>query len=176
MTLDLIDLEITSAADAKRVILDSDLVVLSADQPYWLLERWVNEACSETRIPFIAGGMNVCEGQVYAVVPGRTGCVACIDAQYGRSDANHASFIADFRASDYRMPSTSIMPNYMMLAGMVSGDVARWFTGTATMLSEGKVIAMNYDSYLQETRIDFTRKNPDCPVCRDSEPGFRNFP
>ncbi|QMV44777.1 HesA/MoeB/ThiF family protein [Cohnella cholangitidis] len=168
MTLELTDLEIKSAADAKRVILGSDLVVLAADQPYWLLERWVNEACSETRIPFIAGGMNVCEGQVYAVVPDRTGCVACIDAQYGRSDANHASFIAEFRAADYRMPSTSIMPNYMMLAGMVSGDIARWFTGTAAMRSEGKVIAMNFDSYQLETRIDFTRKNLDCPVCGES--------
>jgi hypothetical protein len=48
--------------------------------------------------------MNICEAQVYAVVPGTTGCVACIDSQYGRADPTHADFVADFRSSEFRMP------------------------------------------------------------------------
>ncbi|MBW5446398.1 ThiF family adenylyltransferase [Cohnella sp. CFH 77786] len=164
---ELVDMEITSAADAKKAISGSDLVVLAADQPYWLLERWVNQACSEAGIPFIAGGMNLCEGQVYAVVPGRTGCAACIDLQYGQDHAEHAAFLSDFRDSDFRMPSASIAPNYMVLAGIVGGEIARWFTGTAEMRSAGRVLAMNFDTYALETRIDFARRIPECPVCKD---------
>lgn len=165
MKLETVDREIASAEDAKEAILGSDFVVLAADQPYWLLERWVNEACCALRIPFIAGGMNICEAQVYAVIPGKTGCVACIDTRVGREDAAHASYVADFRSSDFRMPSTSIGPGYMMLAGMVGADIAKWFIGTIDMRCAGKVTVMNMDDYRAETRIDFTEPLPECPVC-----------
>ncbi|WP_276356797.1 HesA/MoeB/ThiF family protein [Cohnella caldifontis] len=165
MKLDPLDREIASADEAGEAILGSDFVVLAADQPYWLLERWVNEACVRENIPFIAGGMNINEGQLYTVVPGRTGCVACIDVRYGREHAGHASFVEQCRASDFRMPSTSIAPGYMILAGMAGGEIARWFTGSAGLFSLGRVMVMNMDTCRAEPRIDFAAPQPDCPVC-----------
>ncbi|MFC5470972.1 HesA/MoeB/ThiF family protein [Cohnella suwonensis] len=165
MKIEAVDLEMTSAETAKHVIAGSSLVVLAADQPFVQLERWVNQACLELRVPWIGGGVNLVEGQFYSVIPGQTGCIECNHLIQNEADASRASFLTEYLASGFRMPSTAIAAHYMLLIGAVASEIARMLTGFAPLQSAGKVIAMDFHTYTSEVRMDFTATHPRCPLC-----------
>ncbi|MBW5446198.1 ThiF family adenylyltransferase [Cohnella sp. CFH 77786] len=178
MKLECIPVEIRSTADAENAIAGSDFVVLAADQPSFLLERWVNQACVKLGIPFIGGGVNGVEGQLYTVVPGRTGCLDCNYLNHSRQDEEYLRFLQQYISSGFRMPSTAIAPNYMILTGMACGEAVRLITRTSDMQSEGKVVSIHFETFQTAIKMDFTSPSPDCPTCGHGigkEPIFRFF-
>lgn len=178
MELECIPGEIRSTEDAENAIADSDFVVLAADQPHFLLERWVNQACVKHNIPFIGGGVNAVEGQLYTVVPGKTGCLDCNYLLHSRQDEDYLRFLQSYVSSGFKMPSTAIAPNYMLLTGMACGEVVRMITRTNAVQSEGKVVSIHFETFQTEIKMDFSDPSPDCPTCghgKGSEPIFRFF-
>ncbi|MFC5470446.1 HesA/MoeB/ThiF family protein [Cohnella suwonensis] len=178
MELECIPGEISSAEDAENAIADSDLVVLSADQPHFLLERWVNQACVKHGIPFIGGGVNAAEGQLYTVVPGKTGCLDCNYLLLSRQDEDYLQFLQSYVSSGFKMPSTAIAPNYMLLTGMLCGEAVRMIARTNPVQSEGKVVSIHFETFRTEIKMDFSSPSPDCPTCghgNGKEPIFRFF-
>ena len=77
MSVETIRKKISSVDDVKELIADSDLVILAADTPFFFIQRWVNTACVELEIPYIAGGVNVTEGTFYHISPKKTPCLDC---------------------------------------------------------------------------------------------------
>lgn len=169
LELECIPGEIRSTEDAEKAIADSDLVILSADQPHFLVERWVNQACVKKGIPFIGGGVNVVEGQLYTVVPGKTGCLDCNYLLHSRQDDDYLQFIQSYVSSGFRMPSTAIAANYMLLTGMVCGELARIIAGTGPLQSEGKVVSIHFETFRTAIKMDFSCPVPDCPTCGQGE-------
>jgi molybdopterin/thiamine biosynthesis adenylyltransferase len=165
MQVEKVDAEIASTASAKEVVAGSDMVVLAADQPFVRLERWVNEACMELRVPWIGGGVQVTEGMFYTVLPGRTGCIECNDLAQNAADPSRSAFLEEFLASGFRMPSTAIAPVYMLLIGAVSNELARYVTGCEPLRSEGRAVAIDFRTYASDVRMDFSTPHPECPLC-----------
>ncbi|WP_261300556.1 HesA/MoeB/ThiF family protein [Paenibacillus andongensis] len=178
MVLDCIPGEIRSADDAEKAVTDSDFVVLAADQPHFMLERWVNQACVKQGIPFIGGGVNAVEGQLYTVVPGQTGCLDCNYLLRSRQDEDYLRYIQSCITSCFKMPSTAIAPNYMLLTGMVCGEVVRMITKTNALQSAGKVVSIHFETFRTEIKMDFASPTPECPTCghgKGEEAIFRYF-
>ncbi|PYI55768.1 HesA/MoeB/ThiF family protein [Paenibacillus flagellatus] len=170
--------KIGSAEDALEAVRGSELVVLAADEPYFLLERWVNEACVRLGIPFIGGGMNVAEGHCYTVVPGETGCIDCNHLLQSRANELYAATIESCLASGFRMPSAAIPSVYMMLAGMVGTEIVRRLTRYEPPQTEGKVVSLNFDTYTSSVVMAFPAPVAECPTCGGGggeEPVFRLF-
>lgn len=165
MQLERRNIEIQSAESAKLAIAGSDLIVLAADQPHFQLERWVNEACVELRIPFIGGGLQVVEGTFYTFIPGKTGCLECNHLISDQRDDRRSVFMQDLAASGFRMPSSAIAPNYMVLIGAVSGEIVRYFTGIADLRSAGRVVSIDFLTCVVTDKMDFSKPVSSCSVC-----------
>jgi molybdopterin-synthase adenylyltransferase len=157
--------EIRSIHDAERAIQGSDVVVLAADQPHFQLERWVNAACVRHGIPFLGGGVNVMEAQCYMVLPGQTGCIDCNHLRQHIQTESYAEFIRAHRASGFRMPSAATAANYMLLTGLVGGELIRLMTGSEAPRSAGKVLTTSFSTYTTRETMDFTERMDDCPTC-----------
>jgi bacteriocin biosynthesis cyclodehydratase domain-containing protein len=72
------ELRVDGLEAARRAVADADVVVLTADEPPYVLGRWVNTACLDAGVPFITAGQVpplVRVGPLY--MPGRTACFAC---------------------------------------------------------------------------------------------------
>ncbi len=64
-----------------ELVAGCDLVVDSIDDPPYLANRWVSDGCFAAGVPFLTLGQQpplIRVGPLY--VPGRTGCVACMEA------------------------------------------------------------------------------------------------
>lgn len=176
IALECIHGEIGSAEDAEKAIAGSNLVILSADQPHLLLERWVNRACVKQGIPFLGGGIHVVEGQLYTVVPAVTGCLDCNYLRQSRQDDDYVHFIRSYVSSGFKMPSTAIAANYMLLTGMMCGELARKLTGTGPLQSEGKVLSIHFETFRTAIKMDLSSPESECPTCgqgKGTEPVFR---
>lgn len=168
-------LQIRSSADAEKAIAGSDFVVLAADLPFFILQRWVNKACTALQIPFIAGGFNLVEGQFYLVEPGKTGCVDCLHLHRSRLDENYSSLIENLLATNFVLPTATIAPNIMMTTGMMVSDIVRFFTGIAAVQSAGKLILFDFNTLEKQVFVEWERTE-DCPTCgmgSGAEPVFQ---
>jgi molybdopterin/thiamine biosynthesis adenylyltransferase len=68
---------VRSAADVHEVTANTDFLLLCADAPRFLLNRWVNQACVSAQLPYV-NAFNGIVGPIY--VPDQSPCFECFEA------------------------------------------------------------------------------------------------
>ncbi len=166
MQIEAVDKQINHPEVAEEVIVGSDVVVLAADQPTILLQRWVNSACVNQGIPFIGGGIAIDHGQISTVIPKQTGCVDCMHLHRLQNMSIYRQHIQSSIETPFTPPNMATPSNLMMVAGMIGSELTKLLTGIAPLQSNGKVIYFNLLTFKTEIIGDWPRMIS-CPTCGD---------
>jgi bacteriocin biosynthesis cyclodehydratase domain-containing protein len=156
-----------SEAAISETIAGYDLVIDACDWPARDIERWINSACFEARIPFISMGHFPPVARVGPLyVPGMTGCFACQEIAYRRTFPLYD--IAMDQQGDARSPAATLGPACSLIGGQVGLDIMHYLTGLARPATLG--VGHTYD--LRTMAIDREPVVPEasCSVCGGMQP------
>jgi molybdopterin-synthase adenylyltransferase len=140
----------------------ADVLVHAADSPPYELERWVNAACLEASVPWIASAQNppiLKAGPLY--VPGRTACFGCHERQLAR---DHELWPTVLRARCERpVTTTTLGPASGLLGTMIALQVLDLLTAGEPPATAGRALLVNMRDL--STRVSAIERDPDCPAC-----------
>lgn len=174
MEIETIDAEIDENTSIEALIAGTDLVILAADQPYLLLPRWLNKACTKMGVPFVGGGINLTRGQVYTIIPGVTGCLDCSYLENFRKIPDYESIVKKWLELNFIPPNTATAPTLMMITGLISSEIFKLLTGLGNMITTAKRISFDFNSYEIEEMSSWERQ-VDCPACGKGNPDHPLF-
>ncbi|QFT87896.1 Molybdopterin-synthase adenylyltransferase [Bacillus sp. THAF10] len=164
MKIETINQKIDQYTLIEPLIEGSDLVILAADQPFLLLQRWVNEACVNKSIPFIAGGINITMGQFNTIIPGESGCIDCMHIHNFKETEDYAVIVHRVLEENFIPPNTATSPNLMMITGIIASEVFKFLTELEKPQSLGKLLRFDFMNY-ETTKIREWEIQDDCPTC-----------
>jgi bacteriocin biosynthesis cyclodehydratase domain-containing protein len=140
----------------------SSLVVDAADRPAHDIERWVNAACFEHRVPYITMSHFPPFARVGPLyVPGETGCFNCQERAYRRSYELYDHIVRQRRGSP--SPAATLGPACAFVGGQVALDVVHQLTGLFSPASKGCVRV--FDTRTLELTSEPVPRDPLCGVC-----------
>lgn len=133
-----------------------DLVVSAVDQPP-TVQDWVNEACVAAGVPFVTGGFQSTRGMYYSVVPGQTGCRACMETQRRREVPGDPLEIVE-------RVNRGIGPVASFLSSLVALEALRHLTGFAPPISAGRIWLVDFVQGRTDVGFEWSRLSG-CDVC-----------
>jgi bacteriocin biosynthesis cyclodehydratase domain-containing protein len=150
-----------SAADVVPLARDADIVLLLADHPPYVIERWVNAACVSTSTPYIACGQGTPILKVGPmVVPGRTACFACEETQMRASAPLYDDVVAlRQQTSAFAM---TLGPASGIIGTLLSMEVMHALLGRPAA-TEGRALLLDIQTL--RTWWEPIERDPGCPVC-----------
>jgi bacteriocin biosynthesis cyclodehydratase domain-containing protein len=158
---------IGSASDAAAAIGGADLVVATADDPPFAIDRWVNAAALRHGVPHVSASLLVPSVRVGPLVrPGITGCVECRHVAARREHADHDALVA-YRER-HRRPAPALGPLSALVGSLLATDALHLLTGVATPASEGHVVLI--DSRDLSITKEPVAREPGCPACAAAIP------
>jgi molybdopterin-synthase adenylyltransferase len=148
--------------DVRRLAVEADVVVNSADWPAHDIERWVNEACFSAGVPFITMSHSPPVGRVGPLyVPGVTGCFACQEQTYRKAFPLYYELVEQRRGRP--SPAATLGPVCAFVGGQVALEVMHQLTGLLLPATLGR--SHVYDLRTMTVTHEDVPRLPDCPVC-----------
>jgi molybdopterin-synthase adenylyltransferase len=147
--------------DVREAIRGADLVVDAADWPPHRLERWVDAACFERGIPYLAMSQQpplVRVGPLY--VPGETGCFACQEAVWQTEYEAYGELAA---AEQPFAPATTFGPACGAVGSLAASEAVHHLAGLGRPRSLGAALVLDLSTY--ELTIRDVPRDPACPRC-----------
>ena len=145
------------------VVAGADVVVLVADSPPYLLARWLNGACVEAGVPFIAAGQvppMLKLGPIYA--PGRTACFACHERTLRREHPLYDDYVRHAQSTPGR--GATLGPASGIVGAMLASELLHLLTGRqpatwgAALLVDLRTLASRREEIPRDAR---------CEACQD---------
>jgi molybdopterin/thiamine biosynthesis adenylyltransferase len=144
--------------DIAALMEDCDVFVLCADKPHPDIMFWTNEAALRTGTPwfvsFYTGPMAV----VGSLIPGETGCWACLHRQEDRREVN-----AHGRSLTEERPNAVVAASANISGHLCALEVLYHLGGLPTQV-RGRVFHWNYAMWDHFYYIDVPHDD-DCPAC-----------
>ncbi len=159
--------KLDSEAAVAETIAGYDLVIDACDWPAHDIEGWINSACFNARIPFIAMSHFPPIARVGPLyVPGVTGCFSCQEIGYRRTYPLFDVAIEQQRGKG--SPAATLGPACGLIGGQIGLDVLHQLTGLAqpSTLGVGHII----DLRTMEVEKEPVVPEPSCPVCGGMQP------
>ena len=151
-----------SQAEIGAAVAGASFVVDAADRPTHDIERWVNAACFEHRVPYITMSHFPPYARVGPLyVPGETGCFNCQERAYRRSYELYDHLVDQRRGAP--SPAATLGPVCAFVGGQVALDVVHQLTGLCAPASRGRVRV--FDTRTLEVSDEPVPRDPDCEVC-----------
>ncbi|MGM7684701.1 HesA/MoeB/ThiF family protein [Cytobacillus sp. Hm23] len=138
-----------------------DLVVNCADEPAFLINQWVTDACVKKEIPLITGtGGRV--GPFF--IPGKTACRVCILSS--QIDKN-PEFINSIKRQQELPPSHPgvVATNLGMIASLLSNEIFNYFTKLSSVNTFNQLIFVNKTLNQEFIKVN---KNQKCISCGEN--------
>ncbi|WP_255298477.1 HesA/MoeB/ThiF family protein [Brevibacillus dissolubilis] len=173
--IETIVLELDSVESIEEVIVGSDMVILAADQPFHLMQRWANIACVNQNIPYIGGGVLLTTGTLFTIIPGVTNCADCTHLHRINLTPDYVDILEAGVINNHIPPTATPAPNLMMVAGMIASEAMRFLSGTGELQSAGKVIYYNMETFEKFYVEEIERDVENCPTCGNGDPDQRIF-
>ena len=150
-----------SAADVAPLAREADIVLLLADHPPYVIERWVNAACVAASTPYIACGQGTPILKIGPmVVPGRTACFACEETQMRAAAPLYDEVVAlRQRTSAFAM---TLGPAAGIIGTLLSMEVMHALLGRPAA-TEGRALLLDIQTL--RTWWEPIARDPGCPVC-----------
>jgi molybdopterin-synthase adenylyltransferase len=161
-TVEGVELELSSEADAKRCLDGMDFAVLCTDHPREQVDFWVNDVAQELGTPWGVCGYNgplVCTG---VIIPGKTPCYRCFAH-------SHPSPWAPDSGSGFKvMPGSSSVMGVIAPTAGISGHLSAleaiyYLTGLRVQTA-GRIWFRNMFVYDQVYSVELSYWN-ECPAC-----------
>jgi bacteriocin biosynthesis cyclodehydratase domain-containing protein len=157
---------VAGPAEARAAVSGSDLIVLTADAPPYLLPRWVDAACHELGVPWISGGQFPPAVRIGPlVVPGATACWACVEAA-ARETHPHYDDLAAAR-QDRAVVAATTGPASGLVGSLLAHEAVAWLADLHPPATAGASVVVDLMG-LVRTRTEHPRR-PDCPRCSTTQ-------
>lgn len=153
---------VRSAEDVAPIAEAADVVLMLADDPPYVLERWVNAACVAARTPYIACGQAtpiVKIGPLY--LPGRTACFACEETQM-RAVAPLYDEVVAMRQRTTAARAITLGPASGIVGTLLSAEVMHHLLG-GQAATEGRAMVLDIRTF--DVSWEPIARDPGCPVC-----------
>lgn len=156
--------ETINEGNVHNLIRDTNFVLLSADRPFYAIQKWLNQACLNLNIPLLNVGYSAGEGVMGPlVIPGKSTCLACAgvfneENYYLQKNNNEADeFIKHFKS-----PSFSCLNS--MISCMASYEIVKFFLGFGECITINHAIGINpLDFSIQKI---YCEKKTICKTCQ----------
>jgi bacteriocin biosynthesis cyclodehydratase domain-containing protein len=151
-----------SPAGVAAVVGGADFVVEAADWPPYRLSRWINACCADARVPHIGASQFpplVRVGPTF--VPGRRGCLGCLEESARASDPLFDELAAWRQQADTF--AATFAPACSLIGGVLSSDVIHHLTGLAEPATLGASVVIDIRT-LEQRRLP-VEPVPGCPIC-----------
>jgi molybdopterin-synthase adenylyltransferase len=146
------------------------IAVAAADRPTIAVDRWINDACFENRIPYVNASVSAGTGMVFSKVPGSSGCFNCDELRARDTVPDHYAVRRSREATD-SIPATSAFGfGAMAVAAMISSEVVRYLV-RLPMASAGRLVAMDFATL--RTSVTEKPSHPRCHICRTATRSIR---
>ncbi|HEY8584178.1 MAG TPA: TOMM precursor leader peptide-binding protein [Capillimicrobium sp.] len=153
--------QLDSAAAIAEVIAGADVVVTTVDWPPHAISQWVDRACFEAGIPYLAMSQHPPKTRVGPLyVPGRTGCFACQERQYRR---DYPLYDALEAAEPVRHPSATYGPACGVVGALGAGEVVRLLAGLGEPSTIGSALLLDLHTF--EVEREEVPREAGCEVC-----------
>jgi bacteriocin biosynthesis cyclodehydratase domain-containing protein len=159
---------IAAEADVGPLVAGADAVVLAADWPPYDLSRWVNAACVEARVPFIASSQVppvLRVGPTY--VPGAGPCFTCHETALRSASRAYDDYVA-FRLAEPGIDCT-LGPASAVAGGFVGLELMHLLAGRPPATQQ---FALVIHMRTLQVRREPVLRDPACVTCkhlRDAE-------
>jgi molybdopterin-synthase adenylyltransferase len=153
---------VASEDDVPPLIAGADAVVLAADEPPYMIGRWVNTACLDAGIPFMVAGQVppiVKVGPTYACHDGA--CFACHETALAEESSAYQDYV-DSRRGESATAAT-VGPASAVAGGLIGMEMMHLLTGQRPATSE---FAFIMDMRTLAVRHAPVRRDPKCRRCK----------
>ncbi|KGA43611.1 HesA/MoeB/ThiF family protein [Pectobacterium odoriferum] len=160
--VDEIRLGVRSPDDLKHIP-NADLWIVSADEPYQLMQ-WVNKWCVDHKQPYINSGyVNdiATFGPLY--IPGKTGCYACSSSIGNLPEQENEKINAASAEINRNFKVATFPPVNALSSALCVNDVLKFLGGYGSPLSENRRVGIWSSELFIEDRM--LTRNPLCRVC-----------
>ncbi len=167
--LDVVEIErrVRSEADVEAVASGADLIVATADDPPYAIERWVNAVGMRHGIPHVSASQIPPYVRVGPLVrPGVTGCVSCQHIA-GRAESPDFDALLSYRET-HRRSAVALGPLAALVGAVLSTDAMHLLTGTATPATEGTAIIVDARDLSMEREP--VAREPGCELGAEAQP------
>lgn len=161
------DERLDSQQAVANAIAGSDVVIDAVDWPALDIERWVNAACFEADIPYVAMSHFPPVARIGPFyVPGLTGCYACQEIAYRRKYPMYDVVMEQQRAKD--SPAATLGSACALIGGQIALDLLHYLTGIAqpSTLGASHILDLRTGALEREQVV----AEPNCPVCGKTQP------
>lgn len=154
--------DFVTSENISSFISDSDFVILSADKPFFQIQKWTNEACLRQKIPLLNVGYAAEEGVMGPlVIPGISSCLACNNCMdennfHLNSGNENNPFIDHFIAPSFVCLNS-------LISSMASYEIVKYFLGFGECVTINNLIRVNPSSFLINKIPN--ERNLKCIVC-----------
>jgi molybdopterin-synthase adenylyltransferase len=162
ISFEAIERRLESPRDVAAVVEGADFVIEAADWPPYQLSRRINSYCAA------AGVAHICASQFPPLirvgptfVPGRSGCLACLE-QSARGNDPLFDELAAWRQQADTLAAT-FAPACSLIGGILSSDAIHHLTGLAEPATLKASLVIDIRSL--EVRRMPVQPVADCPVC-----------
>lgn len=158
---------INAPEDVAHLLPGADVVIVAADSPPYELERWVNAACLEARVPFLAAGQRlpvVRIGPTY--VPGVGPCLECQERRLREQFALYDS-LTRYRQEHGINGEPALAPGFGIVGSVLALETMHLILGVTPLATQGRALVMNLRTL--ETWWEGIDRDPACPLCAGLE-------
>jgi len=142
----------------REVIADVDVVVLTGDNPRYIINRRFASAAYETETSLMTT-LSGSFGPMY--IPYRTACFACAEAeQRRRIGSKHDQIVSSIASRDQPSYPATVTAAPYVAAGIVD-DIVGYASGIWTPLTANAIVKIGRDG---NHRVEI-RRDPRCPIC-----------
>ena len=168
LVVERVALRVRSAADVDRVAEGADLIVATADDPPYAMERWCNQVGFARGIPHVSASQFPPHVRVGPLVrPGITGCVECQHLA-ARRDFPDFEGLVRYRET-HRRTATALGPLAALVGAVLSTDATHLLTGVATPATEG--CALMIDARDMSIEREPVPRDAECALCAAATTG-----
>lgn len=166
--IEAVDTEV-SEDNIEKFIQGADFVVLSADSPPYLIQKWVNNACIHQNIPFFNVGYSDGTGIIGPlVVPHKTACLACDNFLENASNLRNDQFIENLQIDLSPLIRHYQAPSFTCLNSLVSCiavyEIVKYF------LNFGQCETIGHRLFIDPLNLKIDKKkyelNHACKICQ----------
>ncbi len=158
-----VPVRVRGPADVSAIAAGASALVLAADWPPYELARWVNVACLELGVPFIAAGQlppMLKVGPTYR--PGVGPCFACHETALRVSSPAYDDYVAYRRR--HPLTAATLGPASAAVGALLAMELMHLLAGRP-IATDGAAVLI--DMRTLTTRREEVPRDPDCPACKD---------
>ncbi|MEO8181625.1 MAG: ThiF family adenylyltransferase [Deltaproteobacteria bacterium] len=154
-----IDRYVRHADDVGEILRGTDFLLLCADAPRFLINRWVNRACVEAKLPYV-NAFNGMVGPIY--VPDAGPCFECFEAGVRQRVGGLYDQMIDALQTRRPRPYPSSADGCVLIATLQTRECLAHLTGAWQPKTLGHFQRVGANGFAETEPVP---RQPDCPVC-----------